>query len=280
MGSEMQRLTKLLRESHETPVVNGRLSGLTHMARKRLAEQAATRPQTEARIKEAPSEDVPADCLKAANGFREAIKDGDALEEAAEAVAKHAKEVAASSDPVTAKRGAMDVEASTVKLKQAVDGLYGAYAEARKAFYAVALAWDMYSPPATAKKGPSSDIKALSEKEMADQIAYASKTLQTNVKDFLEKAATASKHFRNAAKKLGLEKGEMTADEKKALIDAAFAARTASEPLFGRTQGIARRAVELVARAKEREKFEAKGKRLKIELAVEDDPELGGLDLV
>lgn len=255
------------------------LSELTKSARRMMSEAAAAKKS--GGVKDAkPSENVAEDCLKAANGFREAIKGGDKLEEAASKVAEMAKEAALTSDLLTAKRAAMDVESATVKMKQAVDSIYGPFAEARQAFYAVALAWDMYKPQASSGKKSSSDVKAMSDKDVAAQIEVAAKNLQTNVKDFLEKGAKASKLFRDAAKKLGLEQGELTASEKQALIDAAFAARTAADPLFGRSQGIARRAVELVARAHAKEKYEAKAKGVTIELAVEADPEFGGYELV
>ena len=254
------------------------LSFLTAAARRALTEANA---KSASKLKDVkPSEDVPGDSLKAANGFRDAIKGGDALEQSAQDIAKLAQMVAEASEKTDLKRAAMDVESAAVKMKQAVDSIYGPYAEARKAFYSVALAWDMYDPPATTGKKPSSDVKAMSEKELAEQVAFSAKTLQTNVRDFLEKGATASKMFRDASKKLGLEKGEMNDSQKQAVIDAGFAARTASDPLFGRTQGIVRRVSEMLDRVRESEKYEAKSKKLKLELAVEDDPEIGGLEVI
>lgn len=248
---------------------------------------ALRRSLTEANAKSAsklkdvkPSEDVPGDCLKAANGFRDAIKSGDALEMAAQDIARLAQKVASASDLMEIKRAAMDVESAAVKMKQAVDSIYGPYAEARKAFYSVALAWDMYNPPAVAAKKPSSDVKVMSEKELAEQVAFSAKSLQSNVRDFLEKGAKSSNMFRDAAKKLGLEKGEMNDAAKQAVIDAGFAARTSTDPLFGRTQGIVRRVSEMLDRVRESEKYEAKAKKLKLELAVEDDPEIGGLEVI
>lgn len=227
-----------------------------------------------------PSTDIPGDCLKAANGFRDSIKGGDKVEEAASMVAKAAQTVLKEKDdPLKMKRAAMDVESGAVKMKQAVDSIYGGFAEARQAFYAVALAWDMYEKQSEAKK-PSADVKELSDEELASQIAYTAKQLQVNTRDYLEKASKASKVMREAAKKTGLDKGELTDSEKAAIVEACFAARNASAPLYGRAQGLARRAVELVARARAKEKYEAKAKGIVIELDVESDPEFGGMELL
>lgn len=260
------------------------LTMLTAMTRRALVEaEEAAKKKKSGGVKDAkPSEDLPGDCLKAANGFRDAIKGGDKLEAAAEEIAKLSKSISTAVDTIEVKRAAMDVEQAAVKMKQAVDSIYGPFAEARQAFYSVALAWDLYEKQSSqGKKKSSSEVTALSDKELADQVIFAAKNLQTNTRDFLEKGSKASNLFRDAAKKMGLEKGELDSSQKKALIDAAFAARTAADPLFGRTQGIARRVSELLARVAQKEKFEAKRpKRVVIALAVEDDPEFGGLDLI
>jgi hypothetical protein len=227
-----------------------------------------------------PSTDIPGDALKAANGFRDAVKSGDDLEAAAAKVAEASKAASLADGGIEAKRAAMDVESACVKMKQAVDSIYGPFAEARQAFYSIALAWDMYkTQPSTGKKSSSVDIKTQTDKEIADMIGFTAKGLGPSVKDFLEKSARAQKLLRDAAKKVGLENKELSDSEKKAIIDACFAAKTSADPLFGRTQGINRRAVELVARARAKEKYEAKAKGIEIRLAVEDDPELGGFEI-
>jgi hypothetical protein len=234
-----------------------------------------------------PSTDIPADCLKAANAFRDAIKGGDRLQDAAQELLKTTQPLTKAAgdlkdkfDAMTLKRTAMDVESATVKMKQAVDSIYGPYAEGRKAFYAVALAYEMYNPPASTSSKKPKDIKELSANELAGEISFAAGNLTTNVRDFLEKASRASKLYREAAKKLGVGGGEMSDSDKKALIDAGFDVRAAADPLFGRSQGIARRAVVLLDRLREAEKYEAKGKAMNIELAVADDAELGGLEIL
>jgi hypothetical protein len=250
---------------------------------KRLADQ--TRSILEAAkskgVKDAgASTDIPGDALKAANGFREAVKSGDDLEEAAAKVAKFAEEAAIADGGIVAKRAAMDTESACLKMKHAVDGIYGPFAEARQAFYSLALAWDLYKvTPSVGKKSSSVDIKTMTDKDIADGIAFTAKGLGPSVKDFLNKSARAQKLLRDAAKKIGLENGELTDSEKKALIDACFDARDSANPLFGRTQGINRRAVELIARARAKEKYEAKSKGIEIALAVEEDPEIGGFEL-
>lgn len=277
MDANLSRLTARLRAKVGLTESTGSLRELTALARQQLAE-------AKGQLKDAkPSENVPEDCLKAANAFRDSLKGGDKLEEAAAELLKLAKPLsdAKSMQSLDLKRTAMDVESATVKLKQAVDSIYGPYAEGRKAFYAVALAFDMYDPPASTsapKKGK--DLKGLAITSVASEIAFAAGTLQTNVRDFLEKAATASKLFRSAAKKAGLEGGELSEPEKQALVAAGFAVRSAADPLFGRSQGIARRAVEVIDQLRAQEKYEAKGKKLTIALAVEDDAELGGMELV
>jgi len=250
---------------------------------KRLADQ--TRSFLEAAkskgVKDsAASMDIPGDALKAANGFREAVKSGDDLEEAASKVAKFAEEAALADGGIVAKRAALDTESACLKMKHAVDGIYGPFAEARQAFYSLALAWDLYKvTPSVGKKSSSVDIKTLTDKDIAEGIAFTAKGLGPSVKDFLNKSARAQKLLRDAAKKIGLENGELTDSEKKALIDACFDARDSANPLFGRTQGINRRAVELIARARAKEKYEAKSKGIEIALAVEEDPEIGGFEL-
>jgi hypothetical protein len=254
------------------------LSELTVLARQQLAEAKGQLKDAE------PSKDVPADCLKAANAFRDSLKGGDKLEEAASELLKVAKPLsdAKAMQSLDLKRSAMDAESATVKLKQAVDAIYGPYAEGRKAFYGVALAWDMYDPPAsTSSKKPSKSVKNVEITSLAGEMAFAAANLQTNVRDFLEKAATASKVFRAAAKKTGLEGGELSDSDKKAIIDAGFAVRASADPLFGRSQGIARRAVEVIDQLRAQEKYEAKSsKKLAIVLDVEDDAELGGMELL
>ena len=226
------------------------------------------------------SEDIAGDALKAANGFREAVKAGDDLEEAASKVAEFAEEAALSDGGIVAKRAALNTESACLKMKHAVDSIYGPFAEARQAFYGIALAWDLYKvTPSVGKKSSSVDIKTMTDKDIAEGIAFIAKGLGPSVKDFLNKAARAQKLLRDAAKKIGLENGELTDSEKKALIDACFDARDSANPLFGRTQGINRRAVELIARARAKEKYEAKSKGVEIVLAVEADPEFGGFEL-
>ncbi len=282
MSSSTAELVAALREKHgltEASNAPKSLSDLTALARRQLAEAQEPAKKKSGGVKDAkPSENLPEDCLKAANHFRDCVKDGEKLEQAAKDVADAAKMVPAAEDALSAKRAALDVEKSVERMKTAVDSVYGSYAQGRQVFYSVALAWDLYSPPASEKKPPSSDVKALSDKDMADQIGFAAKNLQTNVRDFLEKAAAANKLFRAAARKMGLEQGEVSDSEKQALTAAGFAVRTAADPLFGRTQGIQRRAGELVARARSKEKYESVAAGP--DLCVENDSEIGGLDLV
>lgn len=251
------------------------LSKIAAQTRRALAEAAKSGGVKDAKA----STDIAEDALKAANGFREAVKSGDDLEQAAANVAKHAEEAAMSDGGLEAKRAAMDTESACLKMKHAVDGIYGPFAEARQAFYAIALAWDLYKvTPASGKKSSSVDIKSMTDKDIAGGISFTAKGLGPSVKDFLNKAARAQKLLRDAAKKIGLEGGELTDSEKKALVDACFDARDSANPLFGRTQGINRRAVELIARARAKEKYEAKSKGVEIVLAVEEDPEFGGFE--
>lgn len=252
------------------------LSVLAARTRALLAEAGKSKGVKDASA----SEDIAGDALKAANGFREAVKAGDDLEEAASKVAKFSEEAALSDGGQQAKRAAMDTESACLKMKHAVDSIYGPFAEARQAFYSIALAWDLYKvSPSVGKKSSSVDIKTMTDKDIAEGIGFTAKGLGPSVKDFLNKSARAQKLLRDAAKKIGLENGELTDSEKKALIDACFDARDSANPLFGRTQGINRRAVELISRARAKEKYEAKSKGVEIVLAVEEDPEFGGFEM-
>jgi hypothetical protein len=251
-----------------------RLNTLTLRTRLALLAEAAAKSKG---VKDAKaSEDIAGDCLKAANAFRDAAKAGESLEMAADKVAKDANQLSAGT------KGAVhDVEAATKKMKDAVDGIYGDFATARQAFYAVALAWDMYAKqPSAGKKSASTDIKTQSDKEVSDAIVWSAKNLTTSVNDFLNKAMKASNLLRAAAKTIGLEKGELNDSQKKALIDACFDAKNAADPLFGRVAGINRRVVELLARAQEKAKYEAKARGVEIKLAFEDDDELGDLEIL
>ena len=252
------------------------LSVLAARTRALLAEAAKSKGVKDA----SPSEDIAGDALKAANGFREAVKSGDDLEEAATNVAKFSEATASADNDLDSKRGALDTESACLKMKHAVDGIYSPFAQARQAFYSLALAWDLYEKnPSGAKKSISTDIKSASDKDIAAGIGHSAKSLGLSVKDFLNKAARAQKLLRDAAKKVGLEKGELTDSEKKAIVDACFDARDSANPLFGKTQGINRRAIELIARARAKEKYEAKSKGVEIALSCEDDPEFGGYEI-
>lgn len=253
------------------------LSFLTAAARRALTEANA---KSASKLKDAkPSEDVPGDCLKAANGFRDSIKHGDTLEQMAAEFAAISEGFASAVDPIEQIRAAKDIEVAAKKMEQAVNAAYQPFKFARNAFYNVALAWDMYNPPKSVGKAPE-DVKEVPSKELASQIVFAAKNLQTNARDYLEKGATASKMFRDASKKLGLEQGEMNDSQKQAVIDAGFAARGAAEPLFYRVNAVLKRAAVLFERAQKAEKYEAKAKALKFELDFEDDPEFGKRELI
>ena len=228
-----------------------------------------------------PSTDIPGDCLKAANAWRDAAKGGEALEVAAEGAAK-AADALAGTIPEKAKMHAIDVRDAAIKMKDAVDGIYGHFATARQSFYAIALAWDLYAKQSSAGKSSASvDIKTQSDQEIANGIGFSAKNMKVSVKDFLDKAMKASNLLRAAAKKTGLEKGELSDSDKKAIIDACFDAKNAADPLFGRSAGIKRRADELLVRAEEKAKYEAKKtKKLKIDFDFEADDELGNLEML
>lgn len=253
------------------------LKFLAASARRLLAEANA---KSASKLKDAkPSEDIPADCLKAANGFRDSLSHGDTVEQVAQDFAAITERLASAVDPIEQLRAAKDIEVAALKMEQAVNSAYQPFKAARVAFYSVALAWEMYNPPKSVGTS-SEDIDDVPTKQLAEQITYSAKNLQTNSRDFLEKAARASKLFRNAAKKLGLEQGEMNDSAKKELIDAGFDARGAAEPLFYRVKSVLRRAAVLFERAQKAQKYEAKAKKLKIELDFEDDPEFGGRELL
>lgn len=275
------------------------LRALTTALRTSLSEAATKAKAPKAEV--APVEDVAEECLKAANFIRDCLKHGDHYEEAAAKVADKAEELAKAEDALGTKRGSVDVKAmgaefqkflkssgdskagtedAAVDMKRAVDMLYAPFAKARDTVYRIAAAWDISTKRSSdTKKEASADVKKQSATEIANGIAFAAKNLKTNVRDFLEKGATAQKHLRNAAKKLGLEGGELTDSEKQEIVNAALDFRDASSPMYGRAQGIVRRVNELLDRAAKLEKYEAK-KGLKIELEVADDAELGAMELI
>ena len=279
------------------------LRELTASLRSYVAEAAAKGTKTPKEPKASkgmPVEDVAEACLEAANYIRDCLKYGDSYEEAVFKVAEKAEELAKAEDALGTKRGAVDVkglsgdfqkflkssgeskagtEDAAISMKRSVDMLYAPFAKARDTVYRIAATWDIPTSRATEKKAASADVKSQSSGELANGIAFAAKNLKGNVREFLEKGATAQKMLRNAAKKMGLEKGELGDDEKQAIINAALDFRDAASPMYGRAQGIARRVNELLDRAAKMEKYEAK-KGLKIELEVSDDPEVGALEMV
>lgn len=282
------------------------LSELTLASAKlrRFLAEAEEAPKKRSRgLKDAkPSEDVPGDCLKAANLIKDSIASGDDFQMAVEKLAEHADSLAKASEAIKAKQAAVDLagkavefekylktakqdetgtKTAAVKMVDAVDALYKPFAAARQTFYGLALAWDIDTAGHSAGKSKSSpDVKTMKDEELVNGIEWAAKSLVTNIKDFLDKGAKAQKMLRDAAKKMGLEKGELTSSEKQAIIDACIAFKLSADPLYGRSRGIARRAEEILARAAELEKYEAKSKKFKIEFAFEDDPEVGDLEMI
>lgn len=284
------------------------LGDITFQLRHRLFEAKAKAEKTVATAVEAPAsagsmsaEDTAEKCLAAANFIRDCLKHGDKYEEAAAEVADIADDLAKATDALDTKRGALDAatksaafqtflkssgeakagtEDAAVSMKRAVDMLYVPYAKAREAIYELAAAWDISTKRTSEKGAPSADLKKQSPVELANGIAFASKNLQTNVRDFLEKGSTAQKLLRNAAKKIGLEGGELSDSEKQAVVNAGLDFRDSSAPMYGRAMGITRRVNELLDRARKLEKYEAANKALKIELEVADDEELGKLDMI
>jgi hypothetical protein len=249
-----------------------------------------------------PSEDIPGDCLKAANLIKASMEHGDDFQSAVQKLAEYAETLAKATEAIHAKQAAVDLasravefekylksaktaeggtEDSAMEMKRAVDKLYAPFAEARQTAYGLAAAWGIdVAGHSAGKSKKSSDVKSMSEGELVSGIDWAAKNLVTNIKDFLEKGAKAQKMLREAAKKLGLEKGELTQSEKQAIINACLDFKMSADPLYGRTRGIARRAEEILARARELEKYEAKAKRLKIEFAFDDDPEIGEMEFI
>lgn len=293
----LRDLTGSLREMLSPTV---RLHDLAAALRQQMVEAAASKAPKKAKETDTPVEDVAEECLKAANYIRDCLKHGDHYEEAAAKVADKAEELAKAEDALGTKRGSIDVKAmgaefqkflkssgdskagtedAAVDMKRAVDMLYAPFAKARDTGYRLAATWGLSTTRPSEKKAASADVKVQSAGELANGIAFAAKNLKTNVRDFLEKGATAQKLLRNAAKKLGLESGELEDAEKQAIVTALLDFRDAAAPMYGRAQGIVRRVNELLDRAAKLEKYEAK-KGLRIELEVMDDAELGALEMV
>ncbi len=218
------------------------------------------------------STDVAEDSLLAANHIRDCLKFGDKAEEAALNLAKACTAAANAEDAQASKRAAVDVKSGTAALEAVRNELYGPYAQARDTSYKLAAAWGLSTKVSSDKKPPTADVGAMTEKDMAQQISVAAKTLQTNIRDMLEKGAKAQKLLRAAAKKVGLGSGELGDDEKQAIITAVLDFRGSTDPIFGRTQGIKRRAEELHARLTKAAKYESK--------QIEQDDELAGFEII
>jgi hypothetical protein len=249
-----------------------RLQSLSNKLRLTLIAEAAKKPVVA-------SENVAEDALMAANSIRDCLKVGDKAEQAALDLSKACAAAASAEDYQASKRAAVDVKSGIASLETVRNELYGPYAEARDTAYKLAAAWGLSTTVSSDKpKSKPSDVTAMSEKDLAQQIGVAAKTLQTNVRDMLEKGATTQKLLRAAAKKLGLEQGELGDDEKQAIVSALLAFRTAVDPIYGRTQGIKKRAEELHAKLTSREKYEAKkasGKK-----TLESDRELATYEII
>jgi hypothetical protein len=245
------------------------LSLLTRKVRIEALAESARLNEAAKKVVDA-STDVAEDSLVAANHIRDCLKYGDKAEEAALMLAKACSSAASAEDKQASKRAAVDVKSGIAGLEAVRSALYAPYAQARDTSYKLAAAWNLPTKVSSEKKPPTADVVAMSEKDLAQQIGVAAKTLQVDIRDMLEKGAKAQKLLRAAAKKLGLESGELGEDEKQAIITAVLDFRGSTDPIFGRTQGIKRRAEELHARIVKGEKYES----------IEDDAELAGLELI
>jgi hypothetical protein len=251
---------------------------------KRFAPRAL---EEAAKAKVEPSENVAEDCLAAANHIRESLKLGDKAEGAAAKLAQSALNGSKATDEQGLRRAVVDINKDNDDLMEIINSskaevdpngvalakgnsLYKHFQLARDTGYKLAAAWGLPTKVSSeAKESP--DITTATEQELAKQISDSAKVLQTNVRDFLEKGATAQKLLRAASKKLGLESGELGDDEKQAVVTALLEFRSSANPLFGRTNGIVRRVKQLQSRSEKAKKYES---------TLETDPELAGYELI
>ena len=253
----------------------GDLSGLVARARALLEQDEMPKPKKSSAHKDAkPSENPAEDALMIANSFRDIIKMGDAVQEMVAKVAAAAKAVMNAEPGVKQKRALIDLENAVTALaaqgSRSKEGgsatMYDSFAKGRDTVYSLAAALGVGTSPAdrgvtSAPKSKvtfSSQVGTMSDDELVSAIVKKQKDLEAEMRQMLELGAGAQKLLRDAAKKIGLQKGELSPAEAKAMIFKTLDFRDAvSRVMYAPASVFASAGQELIRRIQNAEKYEA-----------------------
>ncbi len=237
------------------------------------ADEPVAAKKSSAHKNAAPSENPAEDALAIANSFREIIKRGDAMQEMVAKVASTAKAVVAAEPGIKQKRALLDLENAVTALaaqgrstKEGGSTMYDYFSKGRDTVYSLAAALNVGTSPADRgvsssggkKVSFSSQVGTMSDEELVASIQKRQKDLASEVRDMLALGASAQKLLREAAKKIGLQKGELSPAEAKAMIFKTLDFRDAvSRVMYAPASVFASAGQELIRRIRTAEQYEA-----------------------
>ena len=217
--------------------------------------------------------DVQDALLKVANLWRKWVRgEGDAFLEAISKLRDAAQDTVDSKNEIEHSRALADLKSAVTKVQNLSTSAYRTYADGRDFLYVAFKDWGLpVKRTGGAKQSPSADLGPMSEAQLLAQIKNIAIGFVKDMKGSLDMGARAVTGVLAQAK----NDAEAT---RKELWTTGMDFRDSTSVLFGRTEGILRRAQELVNRSWARKTFEATDIRWKAPWA--DDLDIGPGEVV
>jgi hypothetical protein len=175
--------------------------------------------------------------------WRLVIKEGDDILEAVQKVVENLETIEGDAPPQRRNAALVDVRRATQEVQATTKSVYGNFAQGREKLYEAAKIWGMSTRRSGKGTKKTADITKVSDEALVAQAAQGSKNLVSATARMLETGATACQKMVITGKA-----GCPEAMREPTLTAGLDFRDTVSEALFGRVNGVMRRAVAVIDR--------------------------------